>query len=107
MSRKKGQEGRAQGMSTEGREEGIPGCKVQSTGDYGPPRRGHEGQSCHVREEGAPATAQCWSWSPKSDKAGLLSVNHKRTEIWTVCLKSLGFSHEDGPNFIKSLHDTD
>lgn len=106
MSRKNGQEGRAQGTSMEGRGEGAPGCKVQPTGDYGPLRRGQEGQSCHLKEEGAPATAQCWSWSLKPDKAGLLAVNDKRTEIWTVCLKSLGFSHEDGPDFIKSLRDT-
>ena len=49
-------------MGKEGKEEGVPGCKVQSTGDYGPPRRGEEGQSSHLREEGLPslpATAQC------------------------------------------------
>lgn len=37
MSRKTRQEGRTQGMSTamgkEGKEEGVPGCKIQSTGE--------------------------------------------------------------------------
>ena len=66
MSRKTRQEGRAQGMSTvmgkEGKEKGVPGCKVQPTGDYGPPRREEEAQSSRLREEGLPsppATAQC------------------------------------------------
>jgi len=49
-------------MGKEGKEKGVPGCKVQPTGDYGPPRREEEAQSSRLREEGLPsppATAQC------------------------------------------------
>lgn len=32
-------------MRREGEEKGVPGHEGQSAGDYGPPRRGEEGQS--------------------------------------------------------------
>lgn len=74
--RKTRQESRAQGKSTamgkEGKEGGVPGCKVQSRGDYGPPRRREEGQSHQLREEeprSLPATAQC-GHQPLKSKLG-------------------------------------